>query len=371
MTGTPYDDIPKPIVQFLEQQIMQPQEPQIRNIAQSLARPQLQGQLGPQGGPSNFRFGGSINRDFNNRFFAGNDEAFAQMNAPQVTAGQILAASGIKPNEQFPREKAAAANLLDPNLDIERRYKESQIRENDSQAVIAKQNADSKGWTTGIITDPDNPKQQITIRHNTITGKTERVKLDEQNMGPVSRPGANKGGLVQPKNLDAIRASASTTLNALDELLNPDDSLNEQARQAVGKSKVGNYIPTTDGYAGRKTIERLQSLLVKDLIAEMKNQSRTGATGYGALNMAELELLKAGASKLDTGLSEEDFKIEVLKIREKLNKILQDDSGEQQMKPVPSHSSSDGRIRVKNKTTGQIGTVSEGAFNPALYERVQ
>ena len=49
-------------------------------------------------------------------------------------------------------------------------------------------------------------------------------------------------------------------------------------------------------------LDRLQGRVVVDLLNEMKNQSRTGATGFGALSGPELKLLEDAASQLNSSL---------------------------------------------------------------------
>lgn len=53
-----------------------------------------------------------------------------------------------------------------------------------------------------------------------------------------------------------------------------------------------------------KNFKNLQANAVIDVLSKMKSQSRTGATGFGALNEKELGIIIDSASKLDTKLDE-------------------------------------------------------------------
>ena len=68
---------------------------------------------------------------------------------------------------------------------------------------------------------------------------------------------------------------------------------------------------------------RLRARLVIDLLGKLKAQSRTGATGFGALSEKELKILMDSASKLDPGQSEDVFTAELVAIRKKLDKMMQ------------------------------------------------
>jgi hypothetical protein len=229
---------------------------------------------------------------------------------------------------------------------------------------IAQQNADARGWKTVTVTDPNDPTKQVNYRHNEVTGETRAIELP----GLITRMGSGKD--MQAK-IDAdklkqtqrgvIKQKAEDTLDRMTELLDVNDQLTPEAARAVGKSSVGNWIPTTMGYSGSFKIQRLASEQLLGLIGEMKAQSRTGATGFGQMNLKELAVLEKAASMLNTGLDEETFRQQLADIREKLRRVLME----------PSGNNSEERIQVRNIATGQTGTVSASKFDPTKYERVQ
>ncbi len=183
--------------------------------------------------------------------------------------------------------------------------------------------AETRGWAIGTIPDPANPARQIGVRYNQITG--EVIPIDS----PITKQGTGASAAGQATNLQAIQDKTRETLGALDEILDPDGKLKPNMTTAVGASRMfgTQYIPATEGKAGDAAIKRLKSMLIVDLIGEMKAQSRTGATGFGQLNMKELAVLENAASKLDPALDEKTFTAELVRIRERLNKILQPTDG--------------------------------------------
>ena len=88
----------------------------------------------------------------------------------------------------------------------------------------------------------------------------------------------------------------------------------ESLRPRVGTNTVGlvggilSKVPQTDAAAFASDLKELQSKLTMAVMAAAKAQSKTGATGFGALNMKELEVIKQNIADLDqTKLSPADF----------------------------------------------------------------
>lgn len=258
---------------------------------------------------------------------------------------------------------------------LNRRVKEQQIEK--SQADI-----DSKGWKTVQVADPNDPTKQIWVRHNSISGETKPLELGEKTtvqtaaQGKINAADAEKA-TEKANRRKAIVENTNATLSLLDDLLDKNDQLTPEAARAVGKSAVGNWIPTSMGYSGSAKIDRLAGRQVLDLIEEMKSQSRTGATGFGQMNRDELRLLVNSASLLNNKfLDEETYRGALKDVRDRLKKVLMDGPNESSSVNNAPNASTDnvvaqGKIRVKNKATGQTGTISEGAFNPVKYERIQ
>lgn len=193
--------------------------------------------------------------------------------------------------------------------------------------------AETRGWKIGSIPDPNDPSKQIGVQYNEITGETKPIQFGGKPSGVITPAGKNPQG--NNTGLQKIQQQAQETLAALNEVLEDsgkgdNDQLTSDAADAVGKSRIFGlqYIPGTRTKAGEAAINRLKANLVINLIGEMKAQSRTGATGFGALNIKELGVLEQAASKLDPSLDEETFRKELIRIRSKLKLILQPSSSD-------------------------------------------
>lgn len=239
-------------------------------------------------------------------------------------------------------------------------------------------NMGQRGWSVENVTDPNNPSQSISMRVNKQTGETAPLDTD----GVVTRRGSAKDiqSGIDTKNKEATNNKAyldktNESLNVIKDLMDDKGELTTEGARAVGKSSVGNFIPTTLGYSGSLKIQKLKGEQVLNLIKELKEQSRTGATGMGNMSNKDLGVIERAATLLDTGLDEAEFKKQLGTVKAELNDIAQRlnsaNTGGMSMATNRDSSGTGGRIRVRNKQTGQTGTVSEGAFNASKYDRVQ
>lgn len=186
--------------------------------------------------------------------------------------------------------------------------------------------AETRGWKVGTIPDPNNPNRQIGVQYNEVTGEVKPIQMGGQNIpGGISKQG---NASTNPE-LQSIQNKTQETLSALDEILDEKGKLKPEMKSAIGASRMMGmqYLPATQTRAADAAIKRLKSMLIVDLIGEMKAQSKTGATGFGQLNMKELAVLESAASKLDPALDETTFEAELNRIREKLKKVLQPQDG--------------------------------------------
>lgn len=186
--------------------------------------------------------------------------------------------------------------------------------------------AETRGWKIGTIPDPNDPSKQIGVRYNEITGETVPIKVNGQ-ATTITPTGA---GAKPNADLDAIQQKTRDTLSALDELLDDKtDTLKDNTKMAIGASRMlgTQFLPATNARATDAAIKRLKSMLIIDLVGQMKTQSRTGATGFGQLSVKELGVLENAASKLDPSLDEKTFEDELKRIKQHLKKILQPKDG--------------------------------------------
>ena len=76
--------------------------------------------------------------------------------------------------------------------------------------------------------------------------------------------------------------------------------LTPAAEGVVGsvKGRIPTMVQTPDQATAQSAIDQIISMLAVDSIRAMKEQSRTGATGFGALSEAELNILLNSGSRL-------------------------------------------------------------------------
>jgi hypothetical protein len=281
-----------------------------------------------------------------------------QARAPQVMAAKIEAARQLNPaNKKYVLGAGSGTGKLPPSTveasnaardkqaaDMNREFAAIQAKREElaagraSAEKIAQMGADyknqiaqNKGWSIANVQDPANPTKTKTFRVNQATGEVEPLDYEGQNLGGVAKPGTKlpvQG--MAPEALQGIRDRTTETIQMIDDLQDKaTGQLKPHALDATGKSRIipgwadklgmGSFFPeTTRGSTG---INNLKSKLVIDLIGEMKAQSKTGATGFGAMNRDELRILETAANRLNPD-DEEGFAKELKVIRAKLEKIL-------------------------------------------------
>lgn len=318
------------------------------------------------------RFGGVVNQsnpgaDILNRSKQSAERIYEGYKQPQVQAEQMGPSNDeINLKNYFGRKNAETTANANAGVLQDRQR-------------IAQQNADSKGWKTVTVTDPNDPTKQINYRHNEVTGETKPIELP----GLITRTGS--AGDLQ-KQIDAKKQNelkresqktkATEALALMDELTDDKGNLKPDTQTATGYSAnvpLLEKMPFGVGISaatGNAKINKLQGMLTLDLIKELKDQSKTGATGFGALNLRELGVLENSASMLASrNMDEVEFAKELGRIKERLQMILQDAPRNNSETGAPQNNDMSGRIKVRKN--GKVGTVSTSAFNPAIHERVQ
>lgn len=91
----------------------------------------------------------------------------------------------------------------------------------------------------------------------------------------------------------------------------------------VGIGSALSWVPMTEAKKFSADLATLKSQLTLAAMNAAKSQSKTGATGFGALNSKELKVLQDNIAALDTGLSPEDFKAKLGEVTTYFNKLEQ------------------------------------------------
>lgn len=189
--------------------------------------------------------------------------------------------------------------------------------------------AETRGWQLGSIPDPNDPTKQIGVRINQITGET--IPIAGGVFTKAGTPGKAAGPAVDPKvRLQAVRTQTQETLNVINKLIDEKGNLTSKAKGAIGGSRAFmlHKVPGSDALTADSAINTLKSKLMVALIGEMKAQSRTGATGFGAMSIKELGILENAIGELNPESDEENFANELNTIRDKLKLIMQPGEGE-------------------------------------------
>jgi hypothetical protein len=128
---------------------------------------------------------------------------------------------------------------------------------------------------------------------------------------------------------ERAKQASGATVDVIKELadVGPDGKLQLKpgAANLFGvRNPLAEWIPGSETATAKAALERLKSRVALDLIAEMKSQSRTGATGFGAMNERELALLEHGASQLGSSrMSREAALAELQRIYDVAHRTMQ------------------------------------------------
>ena len=161
---------------------------------------------------------------------------------------------------------------------------------------------------------------------------------------PAPEAGAPRVTLT-PEYKEGLKRFSDSRVKALDEFQTGLDRINRiiankddfTTRGVVGG--VAQMIPGTDAYAQRSDLKTLVARTVTETLSDLKAQSKTGATGFGALSAPELEIIQTAITDLDVMSPNFDRNLAELKKRwekavEKLRKAEEDYQASQGNQPA-------------------------------------
>jgi len=128
------------------------------------------------------------------------------------------------------------------------------------------------------------------------------------------------------------QARAKVTADAMDKELDRLMSMNAETKKyeltpsaktvvGIGFGRLGRLAGDIFGSDALRAIEGLTSQRVLQEIQEMKQQSRTGATGLGQITERELQILENASALLNTAQSEEQFLERLQSIKAAVTKL--------------------------------------------------
>ena len=170
-------------------------------------------------------------------------------------------------------------------------------------------------------------------RQADIDADVEKFRRKEQIKAEIEAPEKQRE-LQEEQKLEKKKAvnafmSAQEVISGIDNLLKEDPKTGSKRFEvAVGPVEgraSGMALPTKKGEKSFQINQEIKTLLAQkalNTITEMKNASRTGATGFGAMNEKELGLIEADIASLDTRLSDEAFEASLNRIKKRMQKVM-------------------------------------------------
>ena len=171
------------------------------------------------------------------------------------------------------------------------------------------------------------------------------VQLPVKDATQITRVPGTKGPS-QGQDLARVRGMSKSALDLIkkDFLImadpkNPNSktTINPKIRLGTGYANWDprQFAPESPQRAAINSQRRLKDLLTLSLIGEMKEQSKTGATGFGQLTGRELDVLERAATTLDWAQDESTLTEELVRILEKLELIMKPGEGEEGVSVTP------------------------------------
>ena len=159
-----------------------------------------------------------------------------------------------------------------------------------------------------------------------VQGTTQAGQAGAEQAGQgMGAPGAPKVTLTPQykeglKRFSDSRVSAiskfETGLNRLDRIIaNKDDFTTRGIAGAIAE-----FNPSSAAYAQRSDLKTIIARTVTETLADLKAQSKTGATGFGALSAPELEIIQAAITDLDP--KSRNFDANLLELKERWEKAM-------------------------------------------------
>jgi hypothetical protein len=155
-------------------------------------------------------------------------------------------------------------------------------------------------------------------------GKSEinglRAQLLEQQINEKKAKEAERQAAEQ-RSTDAVTQYEGDINSVLNDLIDESGNLRPDIAGTVGFMDSRTPDITEGTNTALSKIDRLMGLLDINKLREMKSQSKTGASGFGALSEGELRLLESAAATLrNRGQSESSYAKELQRIRDTVRK---------------------------------------------------
>jgi hypothetical protein len=277
----------------------------------------------------------------------GSAPVFTLKSGKQMTLGQLRQLAGTQPID--PKTGAGVSMRVPAKPDVPNTSEEQQIadviaiaeeqlgrpltRGERAQARLKAVSAfRDAGRAAKAPVDPEMADLRKQVLQSQIDATNERTQASEEKRaaaeGTAARAKAN------------ARKATGDTLGVLNELITIRPDGTAELKPGVG-NLFGARVPGAQYFPGdtakaAAALKRLKGRIIMDLLAEMKSQSRTGATGFGQLTERELDLIQGAATTLDsTFISNQTALEELVRIYNSV-KAMHDQAGPAASAPAPS-----------------------------------
>jgi hypothetical protein len=247
----------------------------------------------------------------------------------QVTPDQFESLGGFA----YQQARTAAAERASQAEGAQAAAADRAASDRESREQVAREANQTRELVAGIAASGRN--QNADLQREILQGR-----IDAQNeKTTAAKEGKDRARAAQ------IRG-AQDTLAVVDQLIDKSGKLTPGGSQNFGARIPGmSSFPGTDAANYAAALDRLKGRLIVDLLGELKSQSRTGATGFGALSERELSLLESAASSLNNpNQTEASARTELQRIREMVSRVLQE----------PATGNQSGSVKRYNPQTGRV-----------------
>ena len=145
-----------------------------------------------------------------------------------------------------------------------------------------------------------------------------------------------------------------------------DDALNMVGATTAGfGGSLMGKVPGSGATDLQGVLDTIKANLGFDQLMTLKSGSKNGSSGLGALSENEMRLLTSLVESLDRSQSPQQLAQNLTNLKNKYSEF------QNALGYNGTCGGAGGKIRVRNRQTGQTGSISEKFFDPNKYERVQ
>jgi hypothetical protein len=182
--------------------------------------------------------------------------------------------------------------------------KANQMMKTGAEAQTAKQKIDQEKLLREELAKlGDNPtdEQYLNVFRKFGT-PDQQARAIEMNIARKERLAAKQPEKLTPEQVAAKKEDAQIAVDTVTE------ANKLVSNWSTGYGSLLSALPMSDARKLQGKLDTIKSNLAAAMIEDLKSQSRTGATGLGALNREELKVLQTSKASLDAGMGADELK---------------------------------------------------------------